>query len=101
MISGLNTRPNFVGTWHYGSEYKETNIVITKDNTSGLYHINISDKAISMGDKEFKPSLSMEGKATSDNVLEIIGPSSVMVPELSLKNNKLTMRNGNTYDKVK
>ncbi|MFX0989706.1 hypothetical protein [Escherichia coli] len=32
VLSGCNDKgADFVGTWHYGSEHTETNIVITKN----------------------------------------------------------------------
>ncbi|WP_438288337.1 hypothetical protein [Edwardsiella tarda] len=102
LLSGCNDKgADFIGNWHYGNDYKETNIAITKDKSDNLYQITISDKDIDMGGKEFKPSMTMKGEAISDDALKIIGPASSMVPELNIKDGKLTMPNGNTYDKVK
>ncbi|MGY0150556.1 hypothetical protein ACVQKW_12185 [Edwardsiella tarda] len=102
LLSGCNDKgADFIGTWHYGNDYKETNIAITKDKSNNLYQIAISDKDIVLGSKKFKPTMTIEGKAISNNELKIIGPTSSIVPELSIKNGQLIMPNGNTYDKVK
>lgn len=102
VLSGCNDKgADFVGTWHYGSEHTETNIVITKEERSNHYHIDMSQKDISWGDKKFEPYITLEAEATSNDRLEVIGPASAMISDFRLKDNILTMPNGNHYNKVK
>ncbi|MFX0989709.1 hypothetical protein [Escherichia coli] len=81
--------------------YQELVRTFPKEERSNHYHIDISQKDISWGDKKFEPYITLEAEATSNDRLEVIGPASAMISDFRLKDNILTMPNGNHYNKVK